>query len=358
MSDVLWHLAGPRLQLQRIADAVREGRSVIVLSAQPGFPTRLSDDIARGLFALDLTTTQIRSTNGQSPLAELMVGMGQTAHRAASLRDAFEGCAGRVFFIGGCDQAKGREWHDFIVKFQHSSRQLPPDQRACIVLLREVIPGEVAPNDDVAMSCFQWDSAITRADIEAFAQGFIDRGVVSRTLRRILARTVAEVALSDLNLARDLCGQSRADLAMPHDAICRWGAANGWSREVLPPDLWIEGIRHAHPLARALQPDGRRQIWRLVWQAQAAVLLPWVEDHRLRYLAEVTCCLPESSSDGQLRDEFSAGTIAYFLRIRRPRHRHLPLFERLASVRNKMAHCEPLPYDRLYADISYVESFR
>jgi len=358
MNGLLWHLAGPRLLLARVGDALTEGRSVVIVSGQSGFQRQVGVQFAGALLDLGIPTTILPGTNGMTPMDELLVATNTVTPKSRSVRDFCERNPRRVFVVNPDDSARGREWHAFLLEFQHSARQCAPSERATILLTREVSDGEGSQGSEVALSCFCWDEAITRPDVEALAQATIPGALTHGTLRRILARTVAEIALSDLALAVDLCGLSKAELAMPHGALLRLAAAGGWSMENLPPKIWIEGKRHPHPLAVALANDGRRQIWQLIWEAQAGILLPWVEHYRRRYLPAVARYLPANNRDGLPRDEFEVGTIAHFLRTFRPSDRHLLLFERLREVRNSMAHCEPLPYDRLHACIAFVEGFK
>jgi len=206
-----------------------------------------------------------------------------------------------------------------------------------------------------------WDEVVTKADVESLVLSRMPKSTAQGTLRRVLARTISEVAHGDSTLALYLSERSPTEIALPRIAIETWyrDCVEKYSIS-LPREIWSEGIAQIHPAFVVSESDAQARVRNWVWRAQASVLLPWVDVHRHEHLKAISHLLSEQAGYGEPIpvSELEVGNIHFQLSGRGGSSRYRELFNRLKSVRNRMAHRDPIGYTELSTVISYVEGFQ
>lgn len=353
MNRAIWELSGPRLLLMRLVDAARQGTSVVLHCRRQAHP-ELVMRIAEILRSSGLVVATVEA--GRRPLESLLsaAGFDPLTCTLDSLCDAPH--SARCFVVsanGGEDVA---QWSTFMLRLQHRARQAPNADRPTVVLICSRAAGPNGLCDDVALISYEWDDALTKADLISLADALLPRARVSRTIRAVLVHTMAETALTDLEFLAELGNQSLPEIAQPYESLRHWARRRGWNKATDVPEVILDGQEVEHPISRAMRGD-RVGINRILWKAQLGVLLPWVEHHRQRLMPDLVQWLPEEH-DGIPRADMEIGHIHFLVGCRRvPAHLSNQV-RTLRHVRNGLAHRTPLTFQELDRSIRSIEGFQ
>jgi hypothetical protein len=226
-------------------------------------------------------------------------------------------------------------------------------------------------SSDIAMTSIWWWARIARWDVAAYIADLAALGPLQGVLADVRTESIVEVARWDLDLAEHLMTTWEGEPGQLPSALKDW-------RSVSAPAINAErhagpgGLRPPNPVlpswdqrvvegwhdhlsvatcSLAAEPD---ELSRLVWAAQARVLLPWIEERRATLHTRVTRLLGAPRLAAILHDWFDTPVDADGLveigaldRVIRKAlgSRHPELREasrRLREARNHLAHMRPL----------------
>jgi hypothetical protein len=298
----------------------------------------------------------------------------------------------------GVEQERGREVARLIRSLSAAAKEagLPPEDRPRLLVTARVddLPGQL-PDElelELATAAVHWwwgtldrlDSATvisvvgTDASLRTRRRGEMPR---DRILRAVRDEVVSEVCGPDPVLGWRLAGQwdgsqstlegslkmalegLGADVPVPHVAAPS-GVGSGHRPSTAVRQAWARGLLQAwdgrtrvHPAAWCGDQNGSDHLRTLVSQAQARVLLPWIEDARqrlaLRALSGATRPVADLIADyverppagyrARPQEVFRTIEVGPMLRACRQGHLNLPvedrrLLEQLVLARNVLSH--------------------
>jgi hypothetical protein len=246
-------------------------------------------------------------------------------------------------------------------------------QPLCVIaiLARDQLPAfRGGASSDVAMTSIWWWARIARWDVAAHIVGMTERAPLHGVLSDVRTESIVEIARWDLDLAEHLMTAWEGEPSLLPSLLKDWrcvsapvmngghGGINGLHppRGVLP--FWDQGVVEswhdqvsAATCALAAEPE---KLSRLVWAAQARVLLPWIEERRSTLHIRVTEILGTPRLGAILREWFDPPVDADGLveigaldtvvrRVLGSRHSDVRDASRwLRQARNDLAHMRPL----------------
>jgi hypothetical protein len=215
-----------------------------------------------------------------------------------------------------------QELPQFLHRVELESHGAEPTRRFCVIaiLAREQLPtfGGGA-SSDVAMTSIWWWARVARWDVAAYIADLPQRRDLAGILEEVRTETVIEIARWDLDLAEHLTagwsGESRDLPALFREwrlvaapAISRRRAADALRPPGTLLEFWdqraVEGWHRsvcAAGSSLAAEPD---RLNRVVWAAQARVLLPWIEERRSEVHCKIIQRVGQPRIESALRDQF------------------------------------------------------
>ncbi len=396
MDERVWRLPGPRGFVREIVAEHRRGRHVATV-----LPRTLASD---AVFTDSLSVALLEEFAGQSVNARRIYDAGP----GASVLETF--CQALIFDDQPAtipDLLMHREVRDmvavvvaqdlcapardelspFLRRVELETHAAGPTRRLSVVAIvtqsqLPAFPG--GASSDIALTSIWWWARIARWDVAAHIAGLAGQHRLSGVLEDVRAESIVELARWDLDLAERLAAAWSGELGALSSLLRECGsvAANGKSGTagrarivagawkgataatdgLRPPDpdleLWdqrtVDGWHDrqsvtAYSLAAA--PD---KLSRVIWAAQARVLLPWIEECRSVLLARVRETLGAERLTTVLRDRFDppvkADTLVEIgvldkvvqmvIGSGNPELRDAS--RRLREARNSLAHMQPL----------------
>ena len=350
----IWSLPGPSAFVDDIEDAVRDGASVIARFPSE-VPSGLERELKGRLHSLFEWTSIDAYQAGSGPLTFMLqqICPGVSAFEASSITelavtDSFQG---RLVWIEKIDSGMWPDWSRFLRVYSDACRNVDILNRTVFIVLLsgEAVTGDVP--EEVALVHCDFRGTVDTLDLFIFAIRQVPASVRCREHRALLAHTVAQVAQWDSLLAEQLLALPLAEALSPEGALRQYALDRGWTVET--PECWEKGTVDGpteRPTVHSalLEVCGKSRLVRQrIWAAQAAVLLPLVEERRIglvsrygRYLE-----LPIKTEDGRWVDDpldLEVGHLASYLDRPGSPWRLRKQVRRLRDVRNKLAHMEPL----------------
>lgn len=350
----IWDLPRPSSFVDEIEFDIRDGSSVIAR-----FPTSVPDGLEttlrERLHSLWDWRTLDASGSETDPVAFLreMICPGVSAIRARSMADLADAppFQGKVVWIENIDRLQWSHWSAALLAYADAIRNVEVGSRTLfIVVLSGEAVAETCPNE-VALVRRDFRDVVDVLDLFMFALWKAPHSIRNPERRALLAHTVSQVARWDCLLAEQLLTLSIEEALSPERALLQYARDCGWTAST--SRCWengtIDGPRDRPVVHSALLSVSgeRRSIRHRFWTAQAAVLLPLVEERRVaiiprcrRYLK-----LPMQTERGQVISDpldLELGQLAWYL----DRSNTPPAVKRqvrwLRNARNKLAHMEPL----------------
>lgn len=346
MTHDLWRLSGPALFLERLLDQVREGKSVVIDSRSDA-PADIQERILREVRNAGISAFSVAGAG--EPLALLSAALlGADSH--PSLDALCDGCHGLQCFVVDLTASDScAQWTGFLGRLQHRARQNSTSQRPVLVLLRRGAWHGPIPKADVAVSLHSWTGVVTEADFLSYAYSLISPRSQPGLERRALAHVLAGVALWDVELMTRLATASKREMMEPGPKLIAYARERQWSSGACGDTdhgAEIEGRYIEHSAFLAL--SGRHtELSRRIWAAQSLVLLPWVEETRLKLLDDIAPWLQGSLHPQDLQ-EMEIGDIWFRLDRSLSSHELKKSVRILRDVRNYMAHRTCIPYDYVW----------
>ena len=353
--DDLWELAGPRIFARRVEDAMRERSNVLVPTLDGRAPKRLGSGL-KSIFDAVQQYHRLSETSTEASLEALRAAW--DTGEGSTICDYCKSIGSVTLILVVNSAASFPTWVDFMMRWQDVTRQIGHDAKPCLVVIGQCpASAKSRLRPDVALRIVDWEGVVTLADIESLALARISREVATGTLRRILARIVAEVSHGDVSLATYLAGRPPSEIAWPQESIRRWYQDSIKHQLCVPDEIWFDGSIHPHPASVAQTP---RVIRDWVWRAQSSILMPWADAHRQRHLGELSGRLALVNAFGEpvpTIDELEIGEIYHQLTAAGCRDDAQRFFARLREMRNRMAHRAPFSINELKSTIAFIESF-
>lgn len=266
-----------------------------------------------------------------------------------------ERCRNRVFWIDGLPPANWPAWRRFLRDFAHARRNAEATARPPIFLLPLSGPGfQVTGLAEPSISAREFRDVVDRDDLYILVLQSRQARRRRRVIRGLMANTVAQIAQWDHVLAGVLLDGGPETALQPNATLTRYAEERGWTAET--PELWetgtLDGPRKRPVVHSALLlVQGReRELNQRLWAAQAAVIMPLLEERRLELVNRHRhrfSMLPLETDFGLIENpedmEFGH-LVLYFSRYRERGRELLGPVHRLRSFRNKLAHLQPLSY--------------
>lgn len=352
----LWGLPGPSRFVEAVVDDLRGGSSV-VLRFGGGLPAGLADHLEQQ--ATWTVWTHLGVDAGTPPLSALRRVVAPDAPavdfrtpQQVVLGDRFRN---RVFWIDGLTPKNWPAWRRFLRDFAHATRNAEATARPPAFLLPLGGPGfEVADLTEPSISAREFRDVVDRDDLYMLVLQSRQARRRRRVIRGLLANTVAQIAQWDHVLAGILLDGGLEAALQPDATLARYAEERGWTAET--PELWeagtLDGPRQRPVVHSALLlVQGReRELNRRLWAAQAAVLLPLLEERRIELVdrnRHRLGKLPLETDFGVIEtpEDMELGALVlYFSRHREGGQAVLGPAHRLKTFRNKLAHFRPLSF--------------
>ena len=365
----IWSLPGPSSFVDKIENEVRDGSNVIVrfpIEVPGGFEHELRERL-HSYFIWNHIDASDFSLN---PLTFLHqhIFPDVSALEVSSIADlaTYTSFQGRLIWIENINNNMWSEWLTFLTAYSDACRNVDLMTRTVFIVLisKECIANKTTR--EVALASHDFRGFVDMLDIFVLALREISSNSKHREYRALLAHTVAQVAQWDSFLARKLLSVPREETLSPENILKQYALERGWTAKT--PRCWESGTQDGTPEnpvvhSALLEVCGASRIVRQrLWAAQAAVLLPLVDEQRVnlvnqnrRYLS-----LPFHTEDGRRIDDLfdlDIGQLAWHL-DRRDKPKELrKKVRKLRRVRNKLAHMEPLEPKEALQMISTVSPF-
>ncbi len=362
-----WNLPGPSSFVDDIEGTVRDGASVIARFPSE-IPSGLERELRERLHSLFEWTSVDASQAGSDPLAFLrqQICPGVSAFEVGGIAelavtDSFQG---RLVWIEKIDDRAWLKWSVTLKAYSDACRNVDLLNRTVFIVLLsgEAVTGEVP--EEVALVRCDFRGIVDTLDLFVFALRQVPVGIKRREHHALLAHTVAQVAQWDILIAEQLLELPLAEALSPEGALRQYARERGWTAET--PECWekgtVDGPEERSTVHSALLEvsGASRLVRQRIWAAQAAVLLPLVEERRVglvdrcrRYLD-----LPIETENGQRVDDpldLEVGRLAWYLdRPGMPQVLRKQV-RRLRRIRNRLAHMEPLEAEQALNRVLIVD---
>jgi hypothetical protein len=212
---------------------------------------------------------------------------------------------------------------EFLRRVELETHAAGPARRLWLVAI--VIRGQLpafpgGASSDMTLTSIWWWARIARWDVAAHVAGLAGQPGLGGVLSDVRAESIVELARWDLDLAERLAAAWSGKLGeLPSLLETGPAAAAGGSDPrtpgagLRPPgpqvELWDErvidgwhGGQSVTARSLAATPD---RLNRVIWAAQARVLLPWIEERRSALLVRVSQTLGAGRLAAVLRDGFN-----------------------------------------------------
>lgn len=385
MDERVWHLPGPR---GVIRDALREfdrRRHVAIvlphaMAEDSTITGGLVQELVRELNRIAETQELPPDPDASSLLNALSRALVWEDYPPATLSDllAHQSTYGRVVVLLASDLPKQQqdELPELLRRLETETRPVPASERLTLVCVghRGHLPhfagGE---SSDVNLATVWWWNRVARWDVAAHISHDVQQSG-ARVLSDVRSETIVEIAKWDLDMAELLehtwsgdpssindCLTTGKYVSVTHDVPEGAGTCGRRpSKSVI--DHWdaghLDGWHDAHhPHARVLLRK-QRYLDRLVWAAQARILMPWIEERRAALHDRTIEALGDEAFEAALENYCPArnanglveiGDLKKVInaRIGRTDPWLQSAAHRLHTARNALAHLTPLPFSEL-----------
>jgi hypothetical protein len=355
-----WQLPGSQGFLEEVGERLAAGVSVVLAIPRYGPPDVIA---AVGEVARQRWNWQHFLADAGSDPAVLLdrefvyeSGGGQVpdARSLAASRDL----EGMAIAVSGITTADWPAWRRFVEDFAQASRNVSVAERALLVVEPPSEGLGCLPKEDVTLACVWWRGRLGELDTLIYATAQLSGRDLSRKRLRILAQVIAQLACWDCALAERLAEEAPRRVLEAYGILAEVAAERGWERAT--PASWAEGgvdefdgqerVHSALLVAR----NEHQEVERRLWAAQAAVLMPEIEQQRLSLIPSIRrhLTLPFETPFGTVRNErdLEIGYIALQISRRPVDERTKRLVGKLRDARNCLAHMEALEPAWLLSD--------
>ena len=266
-----------------------------------------------------------------------------------------ERCRNRMFWVDGLTVTNWPGWRRFLRDFAHARRNAETTARPPAFILPLGGTGlEVSDLAEPSIISREFRDVVDRDDLYVLVLQSPQARRRRRVIRALLANTVAQIAQWDHILAGNLLDGGPEAALEPRATLARYAEERGWTAKT--PELWeagtLDGPRK-RPVVHSsllLVKGQERELNRRLWAAQAAVLLPLLEERRIELVNRNRHrfdSLPLETDFGVVEnpEDMELGPLVfYFSRHPDGGQDVLGPAHRLRKFRNKLAHLRPLSY--------------
>ena len=348
-----WSLPGPSLYLEDVEEAIREGTSVVTRfpgGVPEGFERAMKERLQKVLGWRSLDA----SDAGEDILGFLYGELCPST--SAAYLPSISGFAaqpelrGLVMWIDGVPAAEQPRWAAFVRAYSDASRAIETFDRAVFALVLSGPQASDSVPDEAAFVTRDFRSSVDPIDLFILAMQDLVRRSMPREHKALHAQAVASLAQWDWRLATVLIDARLEDVLKPEPLLERFAAERGWCAET--PRLWQDGTADGPagspvPHSAVLLASGDvRGVRHRLWSAQAAVLLPLIEERRVELIAAHARGIrfPVTLDGREIGDplDLSIGQLAWHLdEVGCPAAVRKNVY-RLRRMRNALAHMEPV----------------
>jgi hypothetical protein len=353
MIDLFWQMPGPATFIARINDALGDRKSVVAT-----VPDNLPDGL---MFLLQdfaeqagLYWQRLRWEPGTvQPLRWLAKQVGCDLPASATASDLLhlDAAEGKLFVVDEVQSVDALALGELIAALTEAVKgyggNWPP---RLLVFWPQDTP---TPKDNLFLAFCPWVGMLDGTDLALYAACLLRGRGMSPYTHRLTASLASSLCDGDPILCRQLCTQSLETLLEPLDLLRSYGASLGWQDDT-PVNtqtgtlIHLEGLDREHPALHAIKGN-TREINRLIWSAQIAMLMPKLEERRMEVATRLAPYLkPPFTSDNGTVEDIASLEIGQMLHHVVSRNIRLPakLYDqllRLKRVRNALAHLEVIP---------------
>jgi hypothetical protein len=369
-----WELPGPAAFLRAVWGDVRGGKNV-VLALPATVPPGLRDGLATLVRQAEMWAWRGfpggDGVGGPAALAEQLhlrfappKASGGILSAGTLAGDAR--LADTLIWVEGMTAACWPAWRAFLGQYERASQMYPEQGRGlfCVPLTGQVA-GQV-PEPGVALSVRRWWGVVGGLDLQLDLSLREDGRSMPALHRRLALAVACELSGTDAALARALAGLPLRQLLEPRDYLRAEAARRGWNAVQARQPCWEDGLIDrvggedtVHSVVLAMRGDDAA-LRRRLWQAEVAVLYPFLEKERLQLLPRLRpyLRLPVETTYGSVDNicDLELGQLVYFLRGRNLPRQLWRLLNLLADMRHALAHLRPVPLDCLFVDELLRES--
>ena len=369
-----WELPGPAAFLRAAWEDVRGGKNV-VLTLPAIAPVGLRDGLAALVRQAELWAWRdFPAGDGPCSPAILVEQLHQrlAPPKAAGLVVSVDTLAAdarladTVIWVEGMTAACWPAWRAFLGQYERACQMCPEQGRGlfCVPLTGEV--ARQVPEAAVALSVRRWWGVVGEVDLLLDLSLRADGRPMPPLHRRLALAVACELSGTDAALARALAGLGLRQLLEPQEFLRAEAARRGWNAARARQPTWEDGLVDGvngedvvHSVALVIRGDDA-ELRRRIWQAEVAVLYPFLEEQRLRLLPRLRpyLRLPVETAYGRVDDiyDLELGQLVHFLRGRNLARELWRLLNLLTDMRHALAHLRPVPVEYLFADELLLES--
>jgi len=221
--------------------------------------------------------------------------------------------------------------------------------------------------EGVCLEVHFWEDVVDELDIRLFAAEQSRESRQSALARALWVEIDTQLAVWDPEVVTAYFGQSLDEVLEPRETLAGIAVRRAWRKPLTgdPAELWASGITATrrqvseHHVSALVVAGDDRAVERRLWAAELRVLFPILELRRHELLTNLDGSLrvPFRSQAGGVIEQLAdleLGHIEYQLSVRQ-RFRGTKVLKNVSlckSIRNHLAHLEPVPVDTLRAAIT------
>jgi hypothetical protein len=348
-----WELPGPKAFVNAIENDVREGKSVF-LHLPDHSPKRLSASLNKAL-GDDLrwfSTTIVQDIAPINFLYELLVPNSDAAllRSARSLvsESAFQR---QLIWIEGISTKSWPTWSQFFAEYDCASRGIHPARRTQFLVPLFNSLGLLKDSEAIGISHQIWDGWLQYGDMLFYSCSWVGERTTPLETELTIA-LVAELARWDPELCEWLARFSPEQLIKPKAILAEFSSMRGWNGNLAGPirDAWHRGGCHTVRGRSVLHScfSSLEELERLVWKAEIAVLMPYIEEKRQHLLKKYAKNLdiPFTTNNGEVIHDLydlEIGHIEWLLTsVSGISREEMEAISDLKRARNSLSHLKPV----------------
>lgn len=353
-----WHLPGPTAFAGALADAVADGRNVVI-ACPAGIASALARMVRDQRWDLALSPRDWVATC-DAPIAQIFEALdihpvpdspsvGALVTLIASERK------GRPVIVSEVGLEEAAAWVKFISAYEGACRSVSKFDRAPVIIIAGGVPTRLLPVRAAALDILLWDGWVGEADILGYIGQYWRReGRGMDPLGRLCARIITRLALWDFDLVDRLLRLEPRRLFEPVPVLVDMAMEQGgqlgrtWETGGIGH---FDGDQMVHSLVLAAEGDPAGELLMRLWAAQAAELLPVLEIRRRALVARMKSTRQHAqrmilnNAPVTDLDEVELGGLAYLARTHAFPQPIQSETERLRWLRNRLSHLKPVTVD-------------
>lgn len=308
MDERVWRLPGPRSFVRDVVAEHRRGRHVAtvlpeVLASDAIFTDSLAVALLEEFASQSVSARRVHDISECGSVLEIFCQALIFDNHPATIPDLLNHAEVKdmaaVVVAGDLGASARSDLPRFLHRVEVESHAGDPVRRLSIVaiLTRGQLPSFAGgASSDVAIASSWWWGRVARWDVAAHVAGLTKRGDLNGVLEDVRTESIVEVARWDLDLAEQLTAAWSGEPADLPSLLKAWRIVSApmitsyhlATDSPRPPDpqleSWdqrsIESWHQHHCVAGCALAAEPEKLSRIVWAAQARVLLPWIEERR------------------------------------------------------------------------------